>query len=753
MLEALIDGNALATGVSLRELAERSHKILRRSPELFADVNDKDRIEILTTDKDMRGWQAYWRENPVRAWTGEKRGTRAWFRVEGDRFLPGFHVAPERVATFTEMVREIVDYRLAAYRVRQRLGAASAEGFLCDVSHNDGGNPILFLDRKRNVGLPEGDIDVRLSDGTVWMFRFMKVACNVARPVGTNQNQLPDLLRRWFGPRAGQSGTSSRVRFFASPDGLWVEPVHAADVIPLNRIAAYPDLRAAAGHAGAAAVPVEDEQRIALPFEKNDPDLLAVRVSGTSMDGGDTPMRDGDWAILRVTSEPLQNRVMLLQVAGDADDYGYVLKRLKRVDRNWLLTSDNPDGPTIEATAQMRPIARVERVVPPDQLAPPVGTVLTAEGLGDAFGIDVMPTSGRHEGHLFVFIDREGMLEESDRVRFAPDRRRPGETAYVLAKRDDDRYRYCGVGRYSEDDGLWHLPSVDLATWQKWGGGRDVSRRLPTEAAARAAAAVEAILVLPDRELVQTSGARARIVRAADRGGIRIELSSGGERTISLTDIAWVIVADDQVRERGGLLDEDRVNRLRYLEGTPKASTRWIDTAWAITAWLRVRDLVATERGVGADRRVRRDDGAVLGASFSVEASQGQLTVVYASGGGTRTSEQATNPNYREGLELVIRRLRDAGFVITDALLDSDTVRALSVEQRRLQPAGLKYPLVIEDARAVRIAIMRAAAQTGRKPGAKGGGNPEKRIRLVVARTDSEVWDPRRLGLTLERTT
>jgi hypothetical protein len=32
----------------------------------------------------------------------------------------------------------------------------------------------------------------------------------------------------------------------------------------------------------------------------------------------------------------------------------------------------------------------------------------------------------------------------------------------------------------------------------------------------------------------------------------------------------------------GGILDEARVNRLRYLEGTPKASTRWIDTGWAI---------------------------------------------------------------------------------------------------------------------------------------------------------------------------
>jgi hypothetical protein len=33
------------------------------------------------------------------------------------------------------------------------------------------------------------------------------------------------------------------------------------------------------------------------------------------------------------------------------------------------------------------------------------------------------------------------------------------------------------------------------------------------------------------------------------------------------------------------VLDEARVNRLRYLDGTPKDATRWIDTGWAIRLW------------------------------------------------------------------------------------------------------------------------------------------------------------------------
>jgi hypothetical protein len=53
-------------------------------------------------------------------------------------------------------------------------------------------------------------------------------------------------------------------------------------------------------------------------------------------------------------------------------------------------------------------------------------------------------------------------------------------------------------------------------------------------------------------------------------------------RTVSLTDLAWVLVARDDARNTGGALDEVRVNRFRYLDGTPTGSTRFIDTGWAL---------------------------------------------------------------------------------------------------------------------------------------------------------------------------
>ena len=53
---------------------------------------------------------------------------------------------------------------------------------------------------------------------------------------------------------------------------------------------------------------------------------------------------------------------------------------------------------------------------------------------------------------------------------------------------------------------------------------------------------------------------------------------------MSLLDIAWALTGMRDVEAHGGLLDEERVNKMRYLEGTPKVSTRWIDTGWAIAA-------------------------------------------------------------------------------------------------------------------------------------------------------------------------
>ncbi len=598
-LEVLLEHDALLDGLPVDDLAIHAHAWLRRSPELFVDVPDELRVQVLGDALRAR-WIAYWKENPISAWTTRREG-RAWFRLDDGRFRLDLDIAPALAEALHRLTRELVDYRLAQYRDRRRQDRPTDAGFVCKVISNQR-DPILKLPPRNRASLPEGEVDVRLPDGAIWQFRFVKEYCNVARPAGTSRNQLPDLLRRWFGPRAGQPGTAFQIRFHASPSGLWVEPVQA-DVIDLasrRQIVAYPDLRAAAGHLGHDTEP-PDAELVSLPIDDADPDLFAVRVSGTSMDGGKQPLRDGDWAILRLArslpASAVEGRVVLVQVEGDAHGAGYQIKRLQRDGRGWRLTSDNPDGPTFEATDAMVPIARLERAVRPEDLAPPVRTVCTDAELPRAFGIDPLPPrSDRHAGHLFIFIDQPDILIEPDRVRFSGVAPRPAETAFVLARRDDTHWQYLGVARQTADRGIWSLPEVDYPTWRAWGKGREVSRRLPDGALDKARGLAEALLTRPEADRwIQRGDQRARVVAPARGGGLRIDGGRGGfaERTVSLVDLAWVIQAAADVATTGGLLDEARVNKLRYLDGTPEGSTRWIDTGWAIAAWQ------ATNRGGG----------------------------------------------------------------------------------------------------------------------------------------------------------
>jgi hypothetical protein len=58
----------------------------------------------------------------------------------------------------------------------------------------------------------------------------VKIACNVAGPRGSNvgdplPNELPTLLREWFGPDAGLPGTSFTVEF-SFIDGEWLAKPH-----------------------------------------------------------------------------------------------------------------------------------------------------------------------------------------------------------------------------------------------------------------------------------------------------------------------------------------------------------------------------------------------------------------------------------------------------------------------------------------------------------------------------------------------
>ncbi len=588
LLQALIEEGALRTGLGLDQLAARSHDILLRSPELLRDLEGVKELPDPRAP-DAKAWRAYWRKNPVVAWAGTAGTPGEWFRVEGDRLVSRLPIPPGLDDVFEALALELVDYRLAQYR--RRLDQATSGGFTCKVFSNNQGPVLKLPDRKLRPDLPLGEVDVRLRDGAVWRFRFVSIACNVAHPVGSDRNQLPDLIRSWFGPAAGRPGTAFHIRFTQSPDGLWVEPL--GQVVELPRrgaVTAFPSLRAAAGRVGAEAAGAPAPEQVLLPVKTRSADIFAVRAAGDSMDGGVDPIRDGDWLVFKYARAAglgaVEGRVALVETEGAHGDAGYQVKRVLRRGGRWFLASDRPGAERFEASERTRVVALLVEKLSPETLAPEVGARLEEDALADAFRLGQPPVNGRVGGHLFLLVDRGGQLVAPDRLkRLVPDRR-PGETAYVLTRESPEAaWRYAGVGRWSEPDGAWVLPDVDYETWRALGEGRGASRRLPAGFEAKAADLVDGFFSrVGGGGWIEHGGKRCRVMGKAPGGGLRVDGGEGGfaERTVSLTDIAWVLAAREDVTESGGVLDEARVNRIRYLEGTPRASTRWIDTGWAL---------------------------------------------------------------------------------------------------------------------------------------------------------------------------
>jgi superfamily II DNA or RNA helicase/diadenosine tetraphosphate (Ap4A) HIT family hydrolase len=584
-LQALVEADALDAGMPVEALAARCHRLLTRNPGLRAEVPEPLQSAESATSA---AWRTHQLEDPIRTWT---TGARPLFQLTDGRFHLADPPAPEDRDALRTLTAELVDLRMARYRRRLQPGPAGQVGFECRLTWNKR-DPILKLPSRAQHDLPSGDLDVRLPDGAVWRFRLKREFCNVAGPVGAPRNQLPDLMRRWFGPSAGHPGTAFRVRFAPGPDGWSVAPADDAQVISLRSrsVAAYLDLKAAAGHAvGASHV---HAAQVVLPVEAAEPEaLFAVRVAGWSMDGGPKPLRDGDWAVFRLARgrapAELEGRVVLAQVPTDAGP-GFVVKRLRRVVGGWALASDHPEGPTFGGAADTIIIARLEAQVAPEALGPERGARLAEGELAGAFGVERLPPeTGRQGGHLFMFLRGQGDLLSPTTVR-APADLFPGETAFVLARLEDGGWRYLGVARPTGGPELT-LPEVDAETWRRLGSG-GVSRPLPEGAEVRADALVAALLAAPEPErwIEQPDGRRARVLGPTGQGGLRIQGEGGRARTVSRTDLAWALLAADDVATYGGQLDEARVNRLRYLEGTARAATRWIDTGWALAAWRRV---------------------------------------------------------------------------------------------------------------------------------------------------------------------
>ncbi len=581
VLEQLFEGEHTRSAVPLDRLIEGLRRRLQSDVRLQSLLSEAERRALDSPE----AWRAAFDRRPRAEWSGG-------LRIDTHGVTVQVRLPEERDRTFIAMARELVDLRLA--QLRRRLSFDPSTGAVeIKIIHNSQG-PILKLpDGRAREALPVGWTDVRLPDGEVWHFNFVSIAVNVARRPGRDQNLLPALLRGWFGEAASRSGTSFRVRLSPSPDGWWMEPVRAEGIeLPARgRVRAWPSLRAAAGRQNAAQAELEAEW-VSLPGVRPDPELFAVRAAGDSMDGGKNPIRDGDWVLLRWARgqgfAALEGQVALVAVGEASEDaHEHYLKRLVHREGDWVLRSDNPEVSDRPA-AGAEPLARFLRVCSPESLAPEEGRVFDRGALVEAFGLSASPRPGasRVDGHLFLLLSEPGQLPAPDRALPLGDVRRPAETAFICTPvaGSPDTWRYAGVGRWLATEGRWGFTALDLQSWRAFSSARGASRTLREEDLGRARRAVARLLAEGAGRFVEARGKRCRLLGQAAQGGLRIDGGEGGfeARTISLVDLAWVLRAKDDVAARGGTLDEPRVNRVRFLEGVGKGSTRYIDTGWAL---------------------------------------------------------------------------------------------------------------------------------------------------------------------------
>lgn len=388
VLRVLLDQGQLFNGAHLPTFARQCRSFLRDHPILRRDL-EGDRHAVDHDHADDDSWAAWWTKWPINRWLDVQNGQR-WFRLDGDEFAFQ-RTCPETLrAVLESLTEELVDWRLAAYsRSRGLVGSPGESAFEAKVSHA-GGRPILFLPEKsQHPGRPTGPTEVCLPDGSRWEFKFVKVACNVAWPVGEKMNQLGVLLRDWFGPDAGLPGTDFKVRFTMLngewhatpvavralakvPSSPWeVESVHLVEPLVepnVEKAAQYTthvpvyDLSVAAGGWGPESVPETIGWIRVSNHIRLSPRMFAAQVSGRSME---PRIRDGQWCLFRpCPAGSRQNRLLLLQVNTHLDpECGgrYTVKRYqstKRIEEDgWHhqtieLQPLNPEYPTLHVSAE-----------------------------------------------------------------------------------------------------------------------------------------------------------------------------------------------------------------------------------------------------------------------------------------------------------------------------------------------------------------------------------------------------------------
>ena len=212
-------------------LADKALAILLRRPILLAEIQKRFPAPEQIDKETKADWHQYWMDNPINALTGGNLKAslqeKVFFAIVDETFTYKNKVASDTLNTFETLLQEIVNCCLLGYNQR----IAKQDKIVCKLFHS-GGNPIIKLDDGQRANLPKGESELNIN-GRVYQANFAKIAVNVVRDI-SGRNVLPEILRGWFGPKAGMHSEKERVIFKKTGAGWEMVPLHYAPVQELK---------------------------------------------------------------------------------------------------------------------------------------------------------------------------------------------------------------------------------------------------------------------------------------------------------------------------------------------------------------------------------------------------------------------------------------------------------------------------------------------------------------------------------------
>ena len=207
VLETLLEQNGFAEPMSVSRLSEECRTLLSRRQEFRHDIPESF---IPLSAVSSKKWETYWRQNPIAAFTGEfaNSNRKTWFSEEGGRFVPTFAVREEDIASFAQMLQEVIDFRYAQYS--SRTGEVDLMAAENTPRFDSGSGPVEVL-----------------------MFPDIRIACGHYLAGTTGNESHVQITRSW-------DAQDQALRFIASASGESMNggdrPVHSGDLMLLRRV-------------------------------------------------------------------------------------------------------------------------------------------------------------------------------------------------------------------------------------------------------------------------------------------------------------------------------------------------------------------------------------------------------------------------------------------------------------------------------------------------------------------------------------